>query len=204
MISKVRMGRMNLTEILLFIGFVFSFFVVLRVAKNRAKNVANPHAARLQRIRNVSLLGQILMGLFFLLGTYSVLAFLCGWPFLSQGHIRVPVSHNHIYTSPGEMPGEVFGWWLVQSAAGLGLCVALFALFRLYFKGIFFSVKNIRLIQSLGLALILGSIADYQMQAALRDVDWSTNSVFIGLLIIFLSWIMDEGRKIQEEQELTV
>ena len=80
----------------------------------------------------------------------------------------------------------------------------LFALFRLYFKGIFFSATNIRLIQSLGLALILGSIADYQMQSAVREVDWSTNSIFIGLLIIFISWIMDEGRKIQEEQELTV
>jgi len=47
-------------------------------------------------------------------------------------------------------------------------------------------------------------VADYQMQAAVREVDWSTNSIFIGLLIIFVSWIMDEGRKIQEEQELTV
>jgi len=92
----------------------------------------------------------------------------------------------------------------VQSAAWLGLCVALFALFRLYFKGIFFSAKNIRLIQALALALIIGSVADYQMQAAVREVDWSTNSIFIGLLIIFVSWIMDEGRKIQEEQELTV
>jgi hypothetical protein len=26
----------------------------------------------------------------------------------------------------------------------------------------------------------------------------------VGLLIVLISWIMDEGRKIQEEQELTV
>jgi len=32
----------------------------------------------------------------------------------------------------------------------------------------------------------------------------STTPLFIGMLIIFITWIMDEGRKIQEEQELTV
>jgi hypothetical protein len=32
----------------------------------------------------------------------------------------------------------------------------------------------------------------------------STTPVFVGLLIIFVAWIMDEGRKIQEEQALTV
>ena len=195
---------MNLTEILIVIGFVFSFFVVLRVARNRAKNVSNPHAARLQLIRNASLLVQSIMGLGFLLGVYSVLAFLCGWPLGAEPHVCVVVSHNHIYTSPGEMPGAVLGWWLLQTVVQLAMFAALFALFRLYFKGILFAAKNIRLIQFLGLALIIGSIADYQMQAAVREVAWSTNSVFIGLLIIFVSWIMDEGRKIQEEQELTV
>ena len=195
---------MNLTEIVLILAAVVGLLIFRRMKLSGGKAISNPHAARRQRIRNASLLVQFFMGMFFLMGTYSVLAFLCGWPFLSQGHVRVPVSHNHIYTSPSDMPGAVFGWWLVQSAAGLGLCWALFALFRLYFKGIFFSATNIRLIQSLGLALILGSIADYQMQSAVREVDWSTNSIFIGLLIIFISWIMDEGRKIQEEQELTV
>ena len=195
---------MNLTEIVLILAAVVGLLIFRRMKLSGGKAISNPHAARRQRIRNASLLVQFFMGMFFLMGTYSVLAFLCGWPFLSQGHVRVPVSHNHIYTSPSDMPGAVFGWWLVHSTAGLGLCLALFALFRLYFKGIFFSATNIRLIQSLGLALILGSIADYQMQSAVREVDWSTNSIFIGLLIICISWIMDEGRKILEEEELTV
>jgi hypothetical protein len=32
----------------------------------------------------------------------------------------------------------------------------------------------------------------------------SVNLLVLGLLILLISWIMDEGRKIQEEQELTV
>jgi hypothetical protein len=35
-------------------------------------------------------------------------------------------------------------------------------------------------------------------------MDLSLTPVFAGLMIIFIAWIMDEGRKIQEEQELTV
>ena len=42
------------------------------------------------------------------------------------------------------------------------------------------------------------------MQGLLRDMDLSTTPIFGGLFIIFFAWIMDEGRKIQEEQELTV
>ena len=52
--------------------------------------------------------------------------------------------------------------------------------------------------------LILGYIIDYQIKGMLRDMDLSMTPVFAGLMIIFIAWVMDEGRKIQEEQELTV
>jgi hypothetical protein len=45
---------------------------------------------------------------------------------------------------------------------------------------------------------------DYSLQGAVRDTQLSTTSLFIGFIVIFVSWIMDEGRKISEEQELTV
>jgi hypothetical protein len=34
--------------------------------------------------------------------------------------------------------------------------------------------------------------------------NFSLDRLGIGLLILLIAWIMDEGRKIQEEQELTV
>ena len=40
------------------------------------------------------------------------------------------------------------------------------------------------------------------------DFDFGTGinfgPFFIGVIIVLIAWIMDEGRKIQEEQELTV
>lgn len=51
---------------------------------------------------------------------------------------------------------------------------------------------------------MLDWLVDNQMQGTLHDMDLSTTPVFVGLLVIFIAWIMDEGRKIHEEQELTV
>ncbi|MEI9863261.1 MAG: DUF2975 domain-containing protein [Limisphaerales bacterium] len=39
---------------------------------------------------------------------------------------------------------------------------------------------------------------------ASRGVEITFGQLVLGLLIILIAWIMDEGRKIQEEQELTV
>ena len=195
---------MNFTEMMLILTGALGLLVFFRwfLAGGNARSTGMD--ARRQRIRNASLVAQCLLGGFFLMGSYWVVAFLCGWPFGGQDHVRIVVSHNHIYTAPGEMPGVVLGWWLVQVSTGLVACGVLFALFRLYFKGILFSAANTLCIRLLGYALILGSVADYQMQNYVGDMAWSTTPVFIGLLIIFISWIMDEGRKIQEEQELTV
>jgi len=102
------------------------------------------------------------------------------------------------------MPDDIFYLWLVQIAWAIFGYWVVFSLFGLYRQGILFVAKNIRHIRSLGYFLIVNWAINYQMQAALRDMDLSTNPLFIGLLIIFVSWIMDEGRKIQEEQELTV
>ena len=103
-----------------------------------------------------------------------------------------------------QWPNEVIGWWLLQVAwAGFGYWV-LFSLFGLYRRGILFSAKNSRHIRSLGYFLIGNWGLNDQLQTTLHDVQLSTTPVFIGLLIIFVSWIMDEGLKIQEEQELTV
>ena len=43
-----------------------------------------------------------------------------------------------------------------------------------------------------------------QLVDMLRDMNLSSTPLFMGFLIIFIAWIMDEGRKMQEEQELTV
>jgi hypothetical protein len=56
----------------------------------------------------------------------------------------------------------------------------------------------------LGYYFIVNWAIDSQIQYSLRDMALSTTPIFVGFFIIFFAWIMDEGRKIQEEQELTV
>ena len=131
-------------------------------------------------------------------------SFLFGWPGPSHDALRIVVSHNHIYSSPPEMPPEIF--WLLVIKLAVAYCAAgaLLRLFWLYRKGILFSAINVSCIRFLGYTLIIDWFVDYQMQGLLHDMDLSTTPVFVGFLVIFVAWIMDEGRKIQEEQELTV
>ena len=159
---------------------------------------------RLARIGEASFLFQLAILFSVLLAVYWVLAFLFGWPFLGQDKARIVISHNHIYTAPAEMPSAIFALWLIKTGLGLGCAGVLFALFRLYGQGILFAAKNVNYIRFLGYWLMLDWVIDYQMQATLHDMALSMTPVFVGLLIIFVAWIMDEGRKIQEEQDLTV
>lgn len=179
------------------------FRLVLRVRKNRAtKNPSTP--ARLVRVQNASLVFFIGLCLSLLLGVYWFLGFIFGWPFFAQDPIRMVISHNHIYSSPSDMPSEII--WLMVVRLGLAFFAAgvLLRLFWLYGKGILFTVKNVNCIRLIGYYLIIDWFINYQIQSWLSDLDLSTTPVVVGFLIIFIAWVMDEGRKIQEEQELTV
>ncbi len=160
--------------------------------------------ARLKRIQIASLWVQLLMGFSFILWVYFNLAFALGWPFFSQSPARMVVTPGHIYTALADMPGNVLAWVGVKTGLAFAAGGVLFALFGLYRRGILFSARNVLYIRFFGYYLILNAVVDYQIQAALRDVNWSTTPIFVGFLIIFIAWIMDEGRKIQEEQALTV
>lgn len=159
---------------------------------------------RLKRIQNVSWRKLVLMGFWLLLGVYWMLAFLFGWPFFGHEGVRMAISDNHIYPSLAGMPPEIRIWWAVKMGWGLFGYGILFSLFWLYQKGILFSAKNVSHIRCLGYWLIVNWGIDDQLQSVVRDVDLSLTPVFVGMLIIFVSWVMDEGRKMREEQELTV
>ena len=179
---------------------VFGFILCAMNATLIASKTKN---RRLNRIQIASLIFRVLNGIGFLLTAYCAPAFLLGWPPPYHDKLRI-VIESHIYTSSVEVPPEVLDLWLVKMGL-LMACMAVFdRLFRLYGKGILFSAKNINFIRFLGYYLILDWVVDYQMQGALHDMVLSTSQLYIGFLIIFFAWIMDEGRKIQEEQELTV
>jgi hypothetical protein len=104
---------------------------------------------------------------------------------------------------------------LAGIGGGLNLLAAatFYRLLNLYEKGIIFSAANVRLLGrighlgfSYGLLNVCGPviisgkliIPDFLVAAA------SSPWVIGGLFVVVISHIMDEGRKIQEEQELTV
>jgi hypothetical protein len=192
---KVILSAASIVCVLLLIVFL------LRTSKNSATK-ATPD--RLSRIRNASLVISTCLWLSFILGAYWFLSFIFGWPFLAQDHARILISPGHIYSSPAEIPAEIFWLWIVQLGFGLCAAGATLRLFWLYGKGILFTAKNVNCIRFLGYCTIINWFIDYTMQGLQRDMALSTNPLFVGFFIIFIAWIMDEGRKIREEQELTV
>lgn len=158
---------------------------------------------RLERIKTAGRYFKWLVGFMIVVGVYWFAAFCFGWPFIIQDQVRIVVS-THVYKTRAEMPLTILVWWIVQTVLSIFCSVVLFNLFRLYEQGILFSAKNVRYIRFLGYYSILSWIVDDQMQSFQKDMALSMGPVFVGLLIIFIAWIMDEGRKIQEEQALTV
>lgn len=197
------MNATLIADLLVCVFLLIIFRLVLYLPKSRAKQ--NPSAAvRLARVRNASLVFFICTCLSFILSAYWILGFIFGWPFFAEDHIRMVISHDHIYSSRAEMPSEIFWLMLVRQGLAFFAGGVMLRLFWLYGKGILFTAKNVNCLRFLGYYCIINWFVDYQMQSFLRNMDLSTTPIFIGFFIIFFAWIMDEGRKIQEEQELTV
>jgi len=88
----------------------------------------------------------------------------------------------------------------------------LYRLFSLYSRGVMFGEANVRYIKWLGYWMIAAWLISMPMQ--LLQYLQNTNALsfnfsvdgyfFGGVLVILLAWIMEEGRKLQEEQSLTV
>jgi len=190
-----------LIAILMAVGSIFAY---RKFSCKTARPTGDSCRRRLTRIHNASLIIQILITISLAFGLYVILAHLCGWPVFSDHSARHFIVQGQTYTTLAEVPGELQAWLLVKTGLGFAALTVLFLLFGLYRRGILFSARNVLYIRFQGYCLILNFIADYLMRGALHEITVDTTELFAGLLIIFISWIMDEGRKIQEEQELTV
>lgn len=94
-------------------------------------------------------------------------------------------------------------------------------LFSLYERGVVFDRKNVRCYRNLGVVMLISVMADIvsrsllsvaltiQMGEGKRMLTVGLGSdniadVIIGIMIILVSWIMDEARIIKEDADLTV
>ncbi len=94
-------------------------------------------------------------------------------------------------------------------------------LFNLYEKAEIFSIKNVTYIKKIGYALLLGQLVNPLFDALMTfnltwgnphghrmigiTIDGTNIGIILGaLMTILISWIMAEGCKLREEQQLTI
>lgn len=120
---------------------------------------------------------------------------------------------------------KFFGFLAGMIPTGVELFVLYFLikLFRLYEKGEIFSINNVNYIRKIGYTMLIGVLIHPLYDALISlTLTWnnpagmkmrlisisfgSTDVLFIlaSLLVILISWIMAEGCKLREEQQLTV
>ena len=175
-----------------------------------------PVNPRMNRIRIVSRMAKIVM-LGLLVFTLYRTFFLRVW---SNGGFSLSESHP---------TASLFWYRMVATFFYIVLLVwywKLFRLFNLYEHGLIFSAQTIRCIKILGMLCVVGwvlgaalqvlphplppgaSVVRHGYRMGFFSFDFGTGMdvglLFAGIVIVLIAWIMDEGRKIQEEQELTV
>jgi hypothetical protein len=131
--------------------------------------------------------------------------------------VSLPIPVN--YDLPGLTRFLAFLVELIPLSAVVYGLLKLRALFMLYQNGMIFTAKNVSCFRSLGRTLIAWMICDVIRNALLSVVLTMNNppgqkiftvglnsadftGIFVGIVIIIIAWVMDEARKIQEDQEL--
>jgi hypothetical protein len=165
--------------------------------------------SRLKRIQKVSRILKFCV-LFCFFAPLVIIVFNLKGIHLAKGTIAI---FNHAYASTENIPNVMF----VLSGTGylaflLGAC-SFIRLLSSYEKGVIFGAANIS-----ELKIMSRCLASYGLLSVVANVIYAGGIVFplvlldgfacpwivVGGAIYIVAWIMDEGRKIQEEQELTV
>ena len=92
--------------------------------------------------------------------------------------------------------------------AGIGI---LYRLFHFYERGIIFAAANVKCIKWIGMWILaawaLSNVIEISKLVTHEsaDIDLRINETLLAaLLVLLISWIMEEGGKIQEEHDLTI
>ena len=119
---------------------------------------------------------------------------------------------NHPYASVSDIPAAIMVLYAIGTGIYLLGVISFYRLLNLYEKGVIFSAANVREMKRLGTYLavygILSVTADAFYMGGISPLTLlgfvASPWIVGGGAINIVAGIMDEGRKIQEEQELTV
>lgn len=140
---------------------------------------------------------------------------------ISLNYIPAAYSNSILHVLSGSEKLLALGLGSIPMFIQLYILYSLINLFKLYEKGEIFPINNVRYIQKIGYALLITQIIDPIYQGAMGFVLTRYNPpghrfatitldqtnlgiILIALLVILISWIMAEGCKLREEQQLTV
>ncbi|MFH1653229.1 MAG: DUF2975 domain-containing protein [Pseudomonadota bacterium] len=110
---------------------------------------------------------------------------------------------------------------MIPSGINMIMLYFLVKLFDLYFQGLIFTSENVRRVRQIGITLLIGQVLFPVYDGLMSLVLTMNNPVgerllritishveivlfVIAFVIILVSWIMDEARKLNEEQALIV
>ena len=181
-------------------------------------------------MNRIARVGKSLQVLFALLAIILSLFWILYWIFvdyfLTLGFDQT-ISRVGIGTLPLQTPlppvNRLLGFTVGLIPLGIDLAVFLFLykLFGLYARSRIFTEANVRLIRRIGCAILIGQASSPIHQALLTLVLTFNNEpgqrvirigfsstdlskIVTALIIIVVAWVMDEGRKLREENALVI
>ena len=120
------------------------------------------------------------------------------------GGVRLYFAPDVVYGVPFSIPAVV----LILGGLRLGLYLAgslvLLWLLQQFEEGVFFTAQTVGYIKWLGWFLFGDWLLVRLLQATQGMFSLDGQELIVCLVVVLIAWIMDEGRKIKEEQELTV
>ena len=172
---------------------------------NEISPKASPHLNRIQktsRILKICVLAYFVVPLGFMALNFKNLH-------VANGMVSI---FNHPYGSVSDIPAPMYVLYAIGTGIYLLGAIAFYRLLNLYEKSVIFSAANVREMQRLGTYLAVYGIVAVTADAIYTGgitpftlLDFVASPWIVGGgAINLVAGIMDEGRKIQEEQELTV
>lgn len=148
----------------------------------------------------------------FLISAALILALFFGSLFLADllglhlfpAGVKVSFSPLSSFSTPLHIPAA----FVVIALLRVGLFCAgglvLFWWLDLVEAGKFFEGQSVRYFKWLGRLILVDWLAARLLDALAHGFAPDLEELVIGLFLLLIAWIMDEGRKMQEEQQLTV
>jgi hypothetical protein len=174
----------------------------LTATSNASPSVnAKPASVRLNRIQKVSKGIRIFLQYGFPLLVVGILAF---GLLAARYKLNLP---QPAHPAPNANAMSVGLWGVLTLIVYLFWYRTTLKLFGFFEQGILFTAETVRCIQILGVIYFVRFLVQLALNFALPAPDWlgtNLSDLFTSFLIIFIGWLIDEARKIREEQELTV